>query len=204
MGAFKQSPKTINREQWLENAIEIIGKELFTKKGYKLPPKIRVSVGFPYGSRGGKAIGQHWHPNASTDKVGCIFISPTLGTPEEALGTLVHELVHASVGNEAGHGPIFKKCALDVGLEGKMRSTTEGPELKKYLKVVIKNLGKYPHALLSPADRPNKKQSTRMIKMECTDCGYKVRASMTKILEHGPVLCPCTQEPMSVEVPKGE
>lgn len=43
-----------------------------------------------------------------------------------------------------------------------------------------------------------------MIKMTCERCGYIARASRKLILNQGPVLCPCNQEPMSFEIPDEE
>lgn len=87
-------------------------------------------------------------------------------------------------------------------LTGKMRSTVAGPDLVAHLNGLIESLGPYPHGRLNLADRPTKKQSTRMIKMSCPECGYICRASATAISEHGPVICPCNSEPMKVEEPE--
>lgn len=190
--------KKLTREEWLNKAVQNFRADLFKRNGYKIP-KVKVSVGFP-STRVRKVIGQHWAPEASSDKVGSIFISPTLANGLKALDVLVHELVHASVGNKAGHGPAFKRCALAVGLEGKMRSTTASKELKKELRALIKKIGKYPHAELKLGDGPIKKQGTRMKKMSCPECGYIVRASTSAILAYGPVLCPCNKKPMESEV----
>ena len=189
--------KRQTREEWLHKAIAILKSGVFKRNGFKIP-KIKVSVGFPGGGSARKRIGEHWSPEASTDKVGSIFISPTLGKVDVVLATLVHELVHASVGNKVGHGVQFKRCATAVGLVGKMRSTEAGPELKKELKKLAKKIGKYPHAELKLGKGPTKKQTTRMVKMSCSDCGYIVRASMSAILNFGPVLCPCNHEPMKL------
>lgn len=186
------------REAWLQQAIKILKEGVF--KRHRVP-KVKVSVGFPQGGRGGKRIGEHWVPEASDDKVGSIFISPILDDAVRVLDVLVHELVHASVGNKAGHGPKFKKVALAVGLAGQMRSTEAGPELKVKLQDVLKDLGAYPHAKLNLTKGPTKKQSTRMVKMECMECGYIVRGALTKILLNGPVICPCNREPMQVHIP---
>ena len=113
----------------------------------------------------------------------------------DVLAVLVHELVHAVVGNKAGHGPLFRKCALAVGLEGKMKSTTASPALKLRLNALAETLGVYPHGKLNLSGR--KKQSTRMVKMECPRCGYIARTSQKNIDEHGPVICPCNGEAMS-------
>lgn len=200
MAAKKQAKMT--REEWLNKAVGILSKDLFQKNGYLVPKVIHVSVGFPYGSRGGKAIGQHWHPKASLDNNGQIYITPTLASGIRVLDVLVHEMVHAAVGNEAGHGPTFKKCAEAVGLTGKMRSTVAGPELEKLLaKTITTKLGPYPHPGLNVGEAPRKKQTTRMVKMECAACEYIVRGTMTKIIENGPVVCPCG-EAMTVELPE--
>ena len=194
----------MTREQWLEQAIEILKKEVFEPLDYKFTP-IKVSVGFTSTK---KAIGQHWPPSTSKDgKHASIFIHPGHGDSLEVLGTLVHELCHNachSIDPKHGHGPIFKKCALAVGLEGKMRSAGPGAELNKWLeKHVIKKLGQLPHpALKHGAQGPTKKQTTRMIKMQCPDCEYIARASLTAIMNSGPVLCPCNQEPMVPEFPE--
>lgn len=196
----KQEP-SITREEWLTLAIEKFGREHFKKQGYDLP-KVKVSVGLPYGRGGKKAIGQHWHPNASDDKVGSIFISPTIDDGSQVLGTLIHELVHAAVGNEAKHGPKFRKCALSVGLCGKMQSTEETPELKEQFKFLVKTIGKYPHAKLNLAMNPTKKQTTRMLKVHCEGCGFLCRAALTKLLEIGPPSCACNGVPMTVDFPE--
>ncbi len=192
--------KKDSREDWLQKAIAICATDRF--KDYTVP-KLRVSVGLPYGRDSKKAIGQHWHPKASEDNVGSVFISPTIVDSVEVLATLVHEMVHGVVGNEAKHGIKFRHCAVAAGLEGKMTHTVPGDELIKYFKkTVLTKIGKYPHSRLNIAEgRPTKKQGTRMIKMECPKCEYKCRASMTKILEIGPVICPCSMEPMLVEMP---
>lgn len=192
-----------NRELWLLKAIEMHLRKLFKQHG-KVLPEVKVSVGLPSGRGSKKAIGQHWSPEASDDKKGTIFISPTIADSIEVLGTLVHELVHASVGNKAGHGPVFRSVAVAIGLEGKMRSTVAGVELQKELETIVKRLGKYPHAKLNLAMNPIKKQTTRMIKMECLECGYIARASRKVISEKGTVLCPCNGEPMQAEVGEEE
>ena len=190
----------MTREAWLLKAIEKLGQEKFYPLGHKFN-KIRISVGFP--SRK-KAIGQWWEPKSSADKYASIFIHPGKGDPVDVLGVLVHELVHDACGAEAGHGPKFKELALAVGLEGKMRSTEPGKDLQKYLKGLGKRLGKFPHSELKSEMNPVKKQTTRLIKIECDDCGFLCRAALTKILEVGAPSCACNQEQMRVHLPEGE
>lgn len=201
----KQNAESVNvptpsetRELWLQKAITICTEKLFKRHGYEVPA-VKVSVGFPGGGNARTRIGEHWHPEASDDKLGSIFISPTLDELDTVLGVLIHELVHAAVGNAAGHGPIFKKCALAVGLTGKMRSTVAGEELKStFFPSITAEIGECPHRKLNLGMRPTKKQTTRMIKCECMECGYIARTSKTNIENFGTPLCPCNRESMEV------
>lgn len=180
------------REAWLMEAVKLLRNGLF--KPHAEIPEVRVSVGFPGGGSARKRIGEYWHATAISDGVPQIFISPVLGDPIQALDVLVHELVHACTPG-AGHGPAFRKLALALGLEGKMRSTVAGPELRERLNALFVELGPFPHAGISLADR--KKQTTRLLKAEC-GCGYTVRVTAKWIEEVGPPICPCNHEPMAV------
>jgi hypothetical protein len=127
-----------------------------------------------------------------------VFISPVLDQVAGIQGVLVtlrHELVHA-VGRR-GHGKEFRALAVELGLTGPMTATVASPELLDFINwTLLPQLGKYPHGaitgrgeilvpptepgdkpiILRPDDRP-KKQSTRMLKAECPECGYTIRLS---------------------------
>ena len=112
----------MTREQWLLKLAEGLEKTVFSDAAAELP-KYRVTCGFP--SKGGLAakkrtIGQCWSPKASNDHTTEIIISITQDEPMTVAGVLAHEMVHAAVGTEAGHGPIFRRLALAIGLTGKM------------------------------------------------------------------------------------
>lgn len=120
--------------------------------------------------------------------------------PDGVLAILIHEVCHAVTPGER-HGPVFRKCALAVGLEGKMTETTASKELCKRIKVWFKTLGSYPHALLRPGFRPEKKQTTRMVLCKCNACGYQCRTSRKWLEAKGAPLCPCNDEPMGFKIP---
>lgn len=183
---------TATREQWLIAGIDAL-REHFKDVGYVVPKKVRVSVGFPRGAR--KAIGQCWKQASAADGASHIFISPTLSTAFDVLDTLAHELVHAAIDPVTGHGAEFAKACKAVGLtQGKPTSAGAGPELGKLLKSIATKLGKYPHAALNPRDVV--KQTTRLLKVECGDCGYVVRVTRKWLDDAGAPLCPCNREPM--------
>lgn len=181
----------MNREAWLQKAVETL-ESLFPGP----VPDVHVSVGWP--SSGGlsqkrRTVGQCWSSEASEDGLPHIYISPVLGDPFEVLHVLVHELVHATVGTEAGHKGEFIKLAREVGLVKPWTATGPGEELTAHLYNIIEELPDYPHRMLSPTDKKRKVGGTRMIKLTCPDDGYSVRTTK-KWIEVGFPVCPCGKE----------
>jgi len=179
------------REEWLRAGVKALAP-WYESNGYPIPATVQVSCGLPHigaFSAKSKRIGECWSPKASADHRTQIFVSPVLDDPEQVLDVLCHELVHAIVGNEAGHKAPFTRAARACGLtEGKPTSASAGDELRTELARVSKGLGTYPHGALR--GRPSKKQSTRMLKVLCPDCGYTVRTT-AKWIEVGLPVCPC-------------
>jgi hypothetical protein len=192
----------VNREQWLHRATRIISSR-FAKLGYPLPSTMHLSIGFPSRSalaKKNRRIGECWGCELSKDGAAHIFISPLLGDALDVLATLVHEHVHVVAGSKAKHGPRFRKIALAVGLTGKMTSTKPGEELTDYLQSkVLAKLPTFPHAELTATER-HKKQSTRLLKVCCAECGYTARVTRKWVVEVGTPLCPCNEEPMDVDL----
>ena len=178
------------REAWLSRAIDIM-RPWFTAAGESVPA-VRVSIGFPGGGSPRKRIGECWSGKASADGMVSIFISPTLGelsSEVSILAVLVHELVHAA--GHMGHGASFKRCATAVGLTGPMRATIASPALIERLNTLCTDLGPWPGSRLDLAQRPTKKQSTRMLKLVCEDCGFICRASSGAVEAAGYPTCGC-------------
>jgi len=199
------------REEWLSAAIEKL-TPMFTNNGYEVP-KLRVSGGWP--SSGGTAkkrrtLGQAWPPNAAADGIAQIFISPFLEHPihcdessKDAMGvlpTLLHEICHPVVGNKEKHNKVFKKCATAVGLDGKMTATHAGDVAVVALEQIAADLGPYPNSRLDLTKSPVKKQSTRMVKCQCANCGYILRTTK-KWIDIGIPNCPAGHGVMEVELP---
>jgi hypothetical protein len=189
----------VTREQWLEAAVAEL-RPLLEEVGAPVP-EVRVSVGWPSSkatSRKNRTIGECWKRQTAADGISQIFISPTLGGEEQVLGTLVHELIHAWDDGKSGHkGNVakregFRGKATAIGLVGKMTATTVGTELLPKLTAIAEKIGDYPHSPLSPSGK-EKKQTTRMLKLECPEDGYIVRTT-AKWLDMGYPICPCGTE----------
>lgn len=169
------------REQWL-NDFATAARPQFEAKGFKVPANVRVSVGFPSTGRKGKRIGECWSSLSSRDGHFEIFLHPTLDDSARIADVLTHELIHAAVGLEAGHGPAFRRCATALGLVGKMTATTAGPEFNAWANPIVERLGPIPHASLRSGSGP-KKQTTRLIKCTCDTCGFTMRTAAKWILD---------------------
>lgn len=180
------------REQWLLKLVDKLRPD-FDRAGFPLPEKIRASCSWPSKSalaQKKRRIGEAWSADCSGDQHFETFISPTLQDPIQVGATLAHELVHCAVGLKERHGPVFRKCALAIGLEGKMTATTAGPALAERLHALVTKLGPYPHAELKHSNAPPK-QTTRMIKVECNDCGCICRMTRKWLEEAGAPTCAC-------------
>lgn len=192
----------MTREEYLEHATRLLrGK--FKQSGHEIPERVRVSVGFPGGGSARKRIGEHWHPKSSQDNVSQIFISPVLNDSYSALDVLVHELIHACYPN-AKHRGDFARACKDLGLSKpyKAAGVPKDSPLGQWLtNILIPHLGDFPHAAINLADR--KKQTTRLVKVECCDCGYTCRVTSKWLEQSGAPLCPCSEQPMQIES-KGE
>lgn len=198
-------PKFKTREEWLEAAVKLM-EPVFKGANYTVLP-VRVSCGWP-SSRGlsGKkrCLGEAWARAASSDNVAQIFISPWLEKPLEpqgVLATLIHEVVHTVVGHAEGHNKVFGKCARAVGLDGKLTATLAGERLTEDFKAWLAKLGPYPHCKLDQSKSPKKKQTTRMVKCECPECGYTARVSRKWLDDVGAPGCP-KHGVMAYEIPE--
>lgn len=180
---------TLNREAWLSRAVDVMRAE-FREHEIIVPPKVRVSIGFPGGASPRKRIGECWH-GGMADGIPHIYVSPVIDSPVRVLDVLTHELLHAAM-PDAGHKAPFARAAVLVGLEGKPTATYAGPELQTRLEALAATLGPFDHAPISLAGK--KVQKTYMLKLYAHDCpeecGYLVRTTQTHIDAHGFPMCP--------------
>ncbi|MBT7609410.1 MAG: hypothetical protein HN576_06625 [Bacteriovoracaceae bacterium] len=184
--------QTLIREEWLNKAIDFFYSDLmscFDKS------KTRASVGFPKNSK--TAIGQVWSSLCSKDETFEVFINPEIGNTVRALDILAHELTHINVGLDMGHNHVFAREVKRLGLEGRPTATYAGEAFKQSAEEFIKLEGEYPHAEMQISGY--RKQTTRMIKIHCEECGLIARISK-KYIEEGRIpFCLCNDQQLSVE-----
>ncbi len=176
------------REAWLNDLAQRM-RPMFDRAGAALPKKFRLTMSL---TKGAKAIGTCFDASASKDESYEILIRLDREEPIDVATILAHELTHAAVGIDAGHGPKFGRVARALGLEGKLTATTPGPRFVDDVKPLLAAVGAFPHARLDfGAKRTGpKSQTARMIKVECKTCGLVARMARKWIDDVGVVHCP--------------
>jgi len=166
------------REWWLSQAVAFLAGHMKVC-GLSLPVAgVRVSCGWP--SQGGLSlsgrvvIGQCFSPQVSKDGTAQIFVSPRVDDSIQVLGVLLHELVHAAVGNQYGHRKEFSQAARRVGLDGPPTATVVGEKLRPVLAGFVERYGSYPHAAIRPVPKPKVGSRLRLYECACSP-PFKVR-----------------------------
>ncbi|MCK5602738.1 hypothetical protein KAR91_12735 [Candidatus Pacearchaeota archaeon] len=176
-----------NREAWFKAAAVALEARVFKPAGYELP-KLRVGVGWPTGNRM-KVGGQCFDASLSEDKTYEIFVSPRKYEPLVILGTLVHELSHTLAGVKAAHKKPFIEVMRAVGMLAPFTQSIVSDDLPPVLDGIVTKLGPYPHAALGIKKKDGQKGS-RLLKVECPECGYVARITRKWLDEAGAPICP--------------
>lgn len=183
------------REAWLQAFVDA-SRPMFRECGAELPERIRVSVGFPSKGARSKVIGECWNAANSDDGVSEVFIVPGLqADPSRVADVLTHELIHAALGIEEGHGPNFRRVMKRLGLEGKATATVAGDGWRSWALPIVESLGVFPGAGLNANLQlagGKKTQSTRYLKVCCSMCDWTARVT-AKHLEGRTLHCPDTE-----------
>jgi hypothetical protein len=183
----KNDPGVSNSERihWLEQAYRLLREDLLPEA----PERISITFGFPStGARKSKnqRLGEYAHqflqgyPDYPVNS-GFISLHPAIfNNPSRVLDVLLHEMIHAAC-PEAGHKGVFRTLAKRAGLAGKMTATNAGPELKENLDGYLADrLPPMPPGYGDLASQ-RKKQSTRMRKHACPECGQIIRAATDEL-----------------------
>ena len=184
------------REAWIVACTKLLDKDFFSGKGYTLPPR-NCMIGVPY-TAPSTAIGQCWDKAASKDgKTFPIFVCPSLGEdPVLLVGTLLHEMLHASVGLKAGHRGPFKKLWKEFGYVGKTTQVSVEPPSELWFKLsqIASQCGRYPHIPFLKRGRKLRKNEPWVRYQSENDEEYKVAVLDSIVETHGAPLDPWGDE----------
>ncbi len=176
------------REEWLMRAARMILDHVATL-GYRPTGTVKTSLGVLTAGRKAIPLGVCYHSVASEGAYREIFINPGITDPRKLLGILTHEIGHAVLDDDVGHRAPFRAFCSAVGFDfretGKAANAHDGNQWWEWIEPIAERLGPMPHKKLN-LDRPQgekKKQTTRMLLLECPCCGIKVRAARSVMAE---------------------
>ena len=182
------SPITASsREQWLAGVSRAIAGWLQTM-GAPLPP-CRVISGFPSRGRRSYNIAE-----AYPEEDGLSFrlvVNPDATDPVQIAAAIAQQLAAIAAGSDQGAQYRFRQLAVSMGLRGTKRESPPGLLFGELVEPVLRTAGPLP-----TADTPATpilaipKQSSRLVRVACSQCGYVVRVARKWLMEMGPPHCP--------------
>lgn len=168
-------------DEYLRAAVDEVSAAITLRIGRVVPP-VRVSVGFPAGGIRSNVEAQTFPRKMSLDGINEIFIRPTVHDAQNAIELLMVELVRAAYDGRGDTGKrvnaSLEKVGFNVSSLGKLTAYVPSPALRMEIKGLADSLGAYPREEgLNIVLLQAKKQTTRMVRIECTSCGYTFRTS---------------------------
>jgi len=192
-------PSVDNRETWLNKAAALL-RPMLEEVGHSAAEQLRITVGWPSTAALStnpekRRIGECWYPENSGDNTCEIFISPSVDDSVKILAVLLHEMIHSGFSAGVGHKGSFRTVFYALGFTGSAKHSTPGEALFSRLARLHRKLGDIPHAALSGRSTV-KKQTTRLLKVECSNSGYVARITRKWLEDEGAPICPCCHEVM--------
>ena len=154
----------MNREQWLNNAMQSFALIINGNSSNGLPDKIKVSCSLTT-KRDKKTPSETIHAKHSADGTFNILISPLIADPIEVCKQLAIQLVNCATCDSNAD---FNRLCNALQFENTIPDTQFAIAFGE----LISELGDYPHAEVSLPDTA--KQSTRLLKAHCPKCGMKI------------------------------
>lgn len=155
------------REEWLRACMTRVTAGW--PVGADLPENTRISVGFPAktGGRGTGRTSEHYRPSESEGGLFEIFISPALGEAEAVARAVALEAARIAT--------------------GRTPSAVEMEALTERARAVVATMPLYPHSALKSTPAPKTAaRATRLLKVECRECGYTARITRKWLREAVP------------------
>ena len=185
--AKKQAAPEKARDVWLNEVADSM-KSWFVDLGFPLPA-FSIKTGFPSAGMRSPNITDSWIQE--DDGSYAIFVRPDRADAAEVAGALAFQLCRIAAGERDVHGYLFRHLAISIGLRGAKTETTPGTLFKEMIKPTLKEVGPLSSPGIFPTNKDKKtKQTTRLLKVSCRECGYVARVSRKWLDAVGPPHCP--------------
>jgi len=179
-----------SRQEWLT----LVAGEMekwFEELSFPVPA-YEIRSGFHSSGKRSNAIAEAWLKDGDDqDETYVIFVRPDVEDEVNISASIAHQFCLISVGKRDHSGHLFRHVSISIGLKGRKTETKPGTIFKELLKPVLTKVGKLPATSYKMAQTSTPmRQTTRMKKVECPECGYVARVSRKWIDKLGPPHCP--------------
>lgn len=175
------------REEWLSEVASAMSG-WFDDLDFPLPP-FQVRSGLPSSGRRGANTAETWTQEDGQSHV--IIVRPDRKDAVEVAAAIAHQMCHIASGPRDDHGHLFRHLAVSIGLRGRRTESRPGAVFEELIRSVIEQVGELPTPEWELASSPTTaKQTARLIKVACRDCGYIARVSRKWLDSAGPPHCP--------------
>lgn len=157
------------RAAYLEQAYDQIREDLM----HEAPLRTEVAFAYSFPSRAARhragRVGECHYARLAGSEAGerfFLLVHPSEWTDDlRVLAVLAHEMAHATLGRQAGHGPRFAALVRRIGLDGRPTATFAGPAFTRWVEANRVHLPPFPAGALHLIGR--RVQGTRLRLYEC-------------------------------------
>ncbi len=157
------------RTAYLEQAYDHIRDSLLPEA----PPRTEVAFAYSFPSRAARQragrVGECHYARLAGSEAGerfFLLVHPSEWTDDlRVLAVLAHEMAHAALGRQTGHGPRFAALVRRIGLAGRPTATSAGPAFTRWVEANRFHLPPFPAGALHLIGR--RVQGTRLRLYEC-------------------------------------
>ena len=140
-------------------------------------PAFEVRTGFPGAGMRSSKITESW--SQDSDKSYVIFVRPDRDDAVEVAAALAFQLCRIAVGHRDEHGHLFRHLAISIGLRGTQVEGPPGALFTELAAPILKSAGPLPSPEIALTEKPKSTaQTTRLLRVSCTECGYVARVSV--------------------------
>ncbi len=183
----ENSQNSTTREEWLKKAANLMSS-WYDDLGFPLP-KYEIQSGFPSSGQRSNTVAESWtHDNGASF---VLIVRPDQNDSLTVGAAIAQQLCSIAAGPKDQFGHLFQHLAISIGLRGKKFETPPGQVFKELFRPIEKTIGSIPESETMTQNYVRSgKQTTRLIKVSCNECGYVARVSRKWIEKVGPPLCP--------------
>ncbi len=181
----------MTNEEWIRHAVEVLDSVVFEGDLDLLNHPFQIS----WGKTSGKKLTEVLQPYDGEDVrledffPTTISVNYTIKDPEQLLGNLALECIHAFFNEKSVGSKRFKKLAEKYYFEKPYKTYNPSAHLSDLISSAYEELkslyGKFPGTPITFHEKEKKERKKSTYVMFCPNCGYEVKVSAKMFDKHG-------------------